>query len=350
MIVTRGRLNIRTNDALPPLAPISAGTLSLGISDRTLILDLGGYNQKLSSLSAPFGFINNFRIGNSSTMANSILTYAGTGANSWSAVIADGDPETGPTGATIGLAVTSGSLTLTAPSTYTGPTTITGGTLSINGPNGSLANTPVTVSGSGTLAGTGVIGGPVINAAGGTISPGVFIGTLTINSDVTLSAGSFCQLDVNLGTSANDQLVGIGTLAYGGTLVLNNVGTAPYTNGTIIKLFDAQAYVAGNVTIQPASPGAGLVWDTSYLATDGTLRVVGAPAMGTPSHRLDGNIGFTITGNLGQAYSVRASTNVALPVASWAVLESGNLPSVPYVFTDTTSTNYAARFYQVSTP
>jgi autotransporter-associated beta strand protein len=347
MIVNRGRLNIRTNNALPPLVSISAGTLLAGVDDRTLIFDLGGYNQTLSSVSAPFGFISTFLIGNSSGTANSILTYAGTGANSWSAVISDGDPETGPTGTTLGLAVTSGTLTLSSPCTYTGPTTISGGILY----PASLGNTPVTVSSSGTLAGAGTISGPVTNAAGGTISPGVaIIGTLTISNDLTLSGGSFCHLDVNLGTSANDEIAGIGTLTYGGTLILNNVGTAPYTNGTIIKLFDAQTYIAGSVTIQPASPGAGLLWDTSYLATDGTLRVIGAPAMGTPSRGPDGNVGFTITGTLGQAYSVRASTNVALPIASWTVLESGTLPSVPYLYTDITSTNYLRRFYRVSTP
>jgi autotransporter-associated beta strand protein len=350
MIVSRGRLNIRTNNALPPLTPISAGSLISGFDDRTLILDLGGYNQTLTTLSAPQFFINDFRIGNSSLTANSILTYAGTGVNTWSAVILDGDPETGTTGTTLGLAVTSGTLNLTAVSTYTGPTTVTGGSLLMSGPTSSLGNTPVTVSGSGTLGGSGIIGGPVINAAGGTISPGFSIGTLTINNDLTLSAGSSCRFEVNLGTSANDKIIGVGTLTYGGTLVIVNVGTAPFTNGTAIKLFDAASYVSGPVSIQPSSPGNGLMWDTSTLATDGTLRVAAPPTVTGVVRLPDGSVSLTLTGNVGQAYTIRGSTNVAAPLSTWTVLQSGTVTVSPFVFNDSTATNYPHQFYSTSTP
>jgi hypothetical protein len=220
----------------------------------------------------------------------------------------------------------------------------------MSGGASALGNTPVTVSGSGTLGGSGVIGGPVINAAGGTISPGFSIGTLTINNDLTLSAGSSCRFEVNLGTSANDKVVGVGTLTYGGTLVIVNVGTAPFTNGTAIKLFDAASYVAGSVSIQPSSPGNGLMWDTSTLATDGTLRVTAPPAITGVARLPDGSVSLTLTGNVGQAYTIRGSTNVATPLSTWTVLQSGTVTVSPFFFNDSTATNLLHRFYATSTP
>jgi hypothetical protein len=69
--------------------------------------------------------------------------------------------------------------------------------------------------------------------------------------------------------------------------------------GDSFKLFDASAYVGSFAAISPAIPGIGIGWDLSYLAVDGTLRVV--PAV--PSSAKDiltfsfGTLGFaTIAG------------------------------------------------------
>jgi hypothetical protein len=58
-----------------------------------------------------------------------------------------------------------------------------------------------------------------------------------------------------------------------GTLIINNVGN-PLAGGDAIPLFSASSYSGGFATIIPATPGAGLAWNTSTLATDGTLRVI----------------------------------------------------------------------------
>jgi hypothetical protein len=141
-------------------------------------------------------------------------------------------------------------------------------------------------------------------------------------------------------------------VTYGGTLIITNIGSQPFTNGTVLQLFSAASYTAGAVAIQPSSPGVGLMWDASSLAVNGTLKVVPAvaPVIAGTARRLDGNISFNISGIAGQGYSVRASTNVALPLASWTLLSSGSLPSDVLVFTDLTATNYPARFYRASTP
>jgi autotransporter-associated beta strand protein len=97
-----------------------------------------------------------------------------------------------------------GTLTLTAnsASTYTGATSVTGGVLEVIG--SITGTTKVDVSGTGTLSGSGVItpaaAGKVNLLAGGKLSPGPFVGALTVN----LSGGG--EIDLTLGvTPVNSQ-------------------------------------------------------------------------------------------------------------------------------------------------
>ena len=168
--------------------------------------------------------------------------------------------------------VGSGKLTLTGASTYTGATIVSDGTLQVNG---SLASPTVTVNG-GTLAGTGTIGGSVTVNSGATISPGASAGTLTVNNTVTLASGSTTSMEIDSGNATNDRLTSSSTLTYGGTLNVTNLSGA-LTNGSTFKIFNAanefsylSAFDGG--TNLPAL-GAGLAWDTTGLATNGTLSV-----------------------------------------------------------------------------
>jgi hypothetical protein len=239
--------------------------------------------------------------------------------------------------------------------TYSGPTQVSGGTLQVDTP---ILNSTVTVSGTGRLAGSGPIYTPVTIGAGSTLSPGgttttgSAIGILTNYNNLTLLSGSKSVFEVNLGTRTNDSVFGPANVTYGGTLVITNIGTQAFTNGAVLKLFTATNYTPGTISIQPAVPGTNLMWDASQLAVNGTLRVTTTTptSISGVGHLNDGNVAFTITGGVGQAYSVRASSNVAAPVASWTVLESGILQSANYTFTDLNATNYPARFYIISTP
>jgi hypothetical protein len=56
-------------------------------------------------------------------------------------------------------------------------------------------------------------------------------------------------------------------------------------------MFSASNYLGGFSSLLPATPGAGLAWNTNTLATDGTLRVIST----VNTNRT--NITFTITGN-----------------------------------------------------
>jgi autotransporter-associated beta strand protein len=369
----RGRIIIGTNNALPPGVPFNQiNTLSSGVSDRRVIFDLNGYNQTLSSIKeVVIGGVNGLNlIGNSSSNSDSTFTYAGTGTNTWGIQLVDTlDNPIVPR--KLGLTVTSGLLELLNTNTYTGPTLVSGGkllvsTLKLNAIStvyGSLDASPVTVNGAGSFGGNGSVAGSVTIGSGGTLTPGdsysiagipvTRIGQLTLQgTDLTFGTGSRGIFEVDLGAGTNDQVVGIGTLTYGGSLVISNIGAQPFANGVVIKLFDAAAYVAGPITIQPPSPGPGLMWDASNLAVDGTLHVATtiAPIVNNPTRRPDGNISFQINGVMGQGYSVLASTNIALPFSSWPIIQSGSLPSSSYLFNDLNATNFSRRFYLISSP
>jgi len=315
------------------------------------------------------------QIGNNGTNSDSTLTYAGTGSNTWTIQLVDNfNAPSIPH--KLGMTVTSGFLELLATNTYTGPTLVSGGKVLVSTVvlnsfttfGGSLAATPVTVNGTGTFGGNGSVGGSVTIGAGGTLAPGdsysvlnssgaatpvTRIGQLTLmGTDMTFGAGSRGIFEVDLGAGHNDQVVGIGTLTYGGTLVISNIGAQVFTNGTVLKLFDAAAYVAGAITIQPSSPGPGLMWDASSLAIDGTLHVVATvpPILANPMRLPDGNFSLVINGGNGQGYSVLSSTNLALPLSSWSILQSGTLSGSPLVFSDLTATNHPLRFYTISSP
>jgi autotransporter-associated beta strand protein len=161
--------------------------------------------------------------------------------------------------------------TLGAINTYSGTTTISGGTLLING---QIGTNNVTVQSGGTLGGNGgTIAGAVSVASGGTIAPGgTGNGSLTINNSLTLAAGSFTSVNINKTAATSDQILGVAALTYGGTLMVNNL-SGTLTTSDSFKLFTAASYGGSFAAISPASPGAGLAWDTSTLATDGTLRI-----------------------------------------------------------------------------
>jgi autotransporter-associated beta strand protein len=168
----------------------------------------------------------------------------------------------------------SGTWTLSGTNTPGQPTTISNGVLVING---SMDANLITVAG-GSLAGTGLLAGPVVVNSGATLAPGPGIGVLTINNSLTLSNGSFTSMEINKSSGLHDELLGLTNLAYGGTLVVTNLG-GTLAAGDAFKLFDSAAYAGAFAAINPSTPGAGLAWNTNTLITDGTLRVASGVAL-----------------------------------------------------------------------
>jgi autotransporter-associated beta strand protein len=201
----------------------------------------------------------------------------------------------GPIGGAGGFIKQGGStLWLYGTNTYSGPTIIGANSIVAVGANSSLGSSstieidggstldvsqpPSFNLGSGqTMIGNGtVIGGNVNFGSGSTLAVG-FSGstyTLTMSGNLTFQAGSTNFVKVNKTTSiANDKVVRPTLVMMGGTLVITNLGN-PLAGGDAIPLFSATNYSGGFGSIVPATPGAGLAWDTSTLDSDGTLRVL----------------------------------------------------------------------------
>lgn len=133
-----------------------------------------------------------------------------------------------------------GTVTLSGTNTYTGTTTVNGGGLLVTGSTTSSSLT--TIANTATLGGTGTIGNVTV-LSGGTLSPGnapafdgtVTPGTLTINGNLVLSAGSNFRVDVGATQAATDRVVVTGTASLAGNVTALALGGA-FTAGTYTLL------------------------------------------------------------------------------------------------------------------
>lgn len=108
--------------------------------------------------------------------------------------------------------------TLSAVNTYTGATRIDGGTLVVTG---AIAGSAVTVGSGGTLGGIGTVGSTSI-LSGGTLSPGLSVGTLNIAGDLSFASGG--NFIVEVGPAAADRVNVTGTAALTGALTALSLG------------------------------------------------------------------------------------------------------------------------------
>jgi autotransporter-associated beta strand protein len=160
-----------------------------------------------------------------------------------------------------------GALTLEAVNTYGNGTTLAGGKLIVNGtlPAGGLF-----ISTGTTLGGHGTINSPVTIPAGATIAPGASVGKLTVNATTMLQSGSFTRMELNKAAGTNDQLRVVGTLAYGGTLIVTNLAGA-LGAGDSFQLFNPTSHSGSfSLTNLPPLPN-GLVWQ--WTPATGTLSI-----------------------------------------------------------------------------
>lgn len=157
------------------------------------------------------------------------------------------------------------------------------GQLTLNGTNSYTGSTLVSA---GTLGGTGSLNGPVTVSAGGTLSPGASsIGTLTINGSLTLAGNTFIEVNKTIGT--RDQVVGLTSVTYGGTLTVSNlIGTLAANDS--FQIFPATTFTGNFSSITPALNG-GLSW--SFNRTNGVLSVVSGVALNST------NITFSVSGS-----------------------------------------------------
>src|SRR5262249_20763654 len=148
-------------------------------------------------------------------------------------------------------------LILSGANTYTGSTTVSAGSLQING---SLSSSAVTVQSGGRLTGVGVLGGTVNVQFGGTMAPGDGApGALTINSTLTLAGSAVMEVSKSGSILTNDQIVGLTTVVYGGSLVVTNVGISSLAAGDTFTLFGAANYSGSFTNVTLPSLQGGLI-------------------------------------------------------------------------------------------
>ncbi len=275
----------------------TAGTLKLGSSKAlgsgTLVMKGG----KLGTVAA-VALTNKLTLATDGEIAN-------TNDLTWSGVIS------GPAAL---IKSGSGTLTLSGANGYSGGTTVSNGTLNVANLTGSGTGSGlVTAQSGGSLGGTGIITGPVTVNSGGTLSPGdTGIGQLRISNALTLAAGSTTAMELNKSTGTNAAVMGLTSVSYGGTLTITNLGGA-LAAGDSFKLFDAASYSGSFAAIVPAVPGDGLLWDTSTLASDGTLRVVTACGVSILSQP----VGRAAVAGSTVSFSVMAHTTTGVTNYQW---------------------------------
>jgi autotransporter-associated beta strand protein len=195
--------------------------------------------------------------------------------------------------------VGSGTLRLTGSSPYTGATTVESGTLQVDG---AITTSAISVIG-GTLSGNGLIGGGLDVQFGGTLSPGASIGRLTISNSLSLASGSITVMELNKAAGTNDSIVGLSSISYGGTLTATNLGGPLAVNDTFVLFGSAPgSYFGAFETFDLPTLPTGLVWDTSGLLVDGSIKVV-APTLNVMNNGT--SLDFSWAGN----FKLQAQTN-----------------------------------------
>lgn len=228
-----------------------------------------------------------------------------------------------------------GTLTLSGVSTYTGPTVVSNGTLRVNG---SIAGSGVTVVSGATLDGTGTVSTTVNVQSGGTLAPGTSIGTLALGAGGTL--GGNLMMEISTPSNADKLDVTGGTLNFGGSLTLTNIGGA-LANGNSFNLFDGT--LSGTFTTLNL-PGGLAHWNISDLNVGGTITYINNNPAGvniTNGVSVGGSVGMTVIGKFVSALDADGDavtiTSVSTPASGTATIVGGT--NITYVNTSAAATD-----------
>jgi fibronectin-binding autotransporter adhesin len=162
------------------------------------------------------------------------------------------------------------------------------GILAING-TANTSTKPLLVT-EGTLGGIGNYNGPVTIAAIATLAPGNSVGTLTINSSLTLNGLANFELNATSpGLNTSDRAIGISALTYGGNLQVS-AASGTFDVGQSWQLFSAatpSGTFANNNTFGTAGDGVFLptlssgIWQFDYGSGTLSIAPVAIPEPGT---------------------------------------------------------------------
>jgi uncharacterized protein with beta-barrel porin domain len=208
----------------------------------------------------------------------------------------------------------------------------------------------LTLAGGQTLQGGGAVNGSLVATLGATVSPGTnSIGTLTISNSLTLQAGSTNWFELNKSAATNDQVCVGGTVNYGGTLTVTNLG-GTLAAGDTFQIYSAANYNSSAFAVlHLPSLGVGLGWNTTNLTVNGSLSVIATavPQFSAITPASDGNFSFSGTGAAGVTYELDAATNLELPMLWFFVTNTVADQNGLFQLSDQSATNFPQRFYRI---
>ncbi len=166
-----------------------------------------------------------------------------------------------------------GTVVLQGDNEYTGGTTVRMGTLVVASLFGSSTGPgPVLVEETATIAGGGIIQGPIDMTAGGSIEPGAPVGSI-ITGPITMGPLSTTVIELTSPSSGLfDKIITGGPTTVDGELVVISSPLVPFTKGDMFEIVSA-----GSLTGTFADVSGGDEFDVQYNADSVTLVFVGAP-------------------------------------------------------------------------
>lgn len=236
--IQNGKLTLDGDNALGNASLIIGSAGSVGMSGDTVIDALSG----IGALALGAGSELQVGANNASSVYSGVLS--GTGSLN---------------------KIGSGKLVLEGISSV-GDTHVSSGSLVVGGAAGSNASltTNVLVDSGATLGGHGLIGGNVNLSSGAKLTPGNSIGTLHVNGNVNLAAGSILEIEANPdGTS--DKLIATGTVTLGGAHLNVLAGAGNWAANTHYAIIQAAA--VNGMFADVTSNLAFLTPDVNYSAT-----------------------------------------------------------------------------------
>ena len=225
-------------------------------------------------------------------------------------------------------------------------------TLNLNGSGTHTLTDGLVISAAATLKGNGTVDGPLTVQSGGSLSPGASVGSLALNNSPVLQGSVRMEISKTGAALTSDQIQVAAPLTYGGNLVVSNLGPDALTVGNSFPLFSATSYGGAFTGMSLPSPGSGLMW-TNQLLLNGSIAVVpqvqpsisGLVKSGT-------NLVFNVSGGSpGGEYTLLTSTDVTLPLNSWATNSTGNFDWMGNItLTNGINPDEGQRYFNVRAP
>jgi hypothetical protein len=210
----------------------------------------------------------------------------------------------------------------------------------------------IVIASNARLVGNGTLAGLLTVQTGGTVSPGGSVGSLVLSNSPALQGNLLMEISRDSGNLTNDHIQVTGSLNYGGSLVVTDIGPDALVAGDTFQLFSATSYAGSfsGLTLPPLDPG--LMWNNN-LRIDGSITVATTPPPSISGVSQSGaNMIFSVQGGSpGGPYELLTSTNVALPLANWITIETGNLDGLgKTALTNGINPAEPERYFRISVP